>query len=80
MDIEIWGLRATTRGKLKSLGMESMTCHAGEFKSGARCYKNCPAGYKHTGISCYRGPKIIGLSHMTCKSDEKADRHLCCPV
>ena len=35
-----------------TLGMGDMVCKPGEFKSGARCYKTCPPGFKNMGEYC----------------------------
>ena len=49
------------RREVSTTGMGAMTCKKGEFKSGARCYKNCPLGGKNTGFNC-----TLGMSAMTC--------------
>ncbi len=55
---------------LSTQGMGSMTCGAGEFKSGARCYTECPAGYTNTGVSCLRPVSTLGMDSMTCSAGE----------
>ncbi|MBL8203893.1 MAG: hypothetical protein JNM09_06650 [Blastocatellia bacterium] len=55
---------------LSTQGMGSMTCKAGEFKSGARCYTECPAGYTNTGVSCFLPASTLGLDKMTCGAGE----------
>eukprot|EP01098_Paradermamoeba_levis_P013636 TRINITY_DN6257_c0_g1_i1.p1 TRINITY_DN6257_c0_g1~~TRINITY_DN6257_c0_g1_i1.p1 ORF type:complete len:457 (+),score=147.73 TRINITY_DN6257_c0_g1_i1:64-1371(+) len=49
-------------------GMDSMTCHAGEFRSGGRCYKNCREGYTSTGEFCHRPLVVTGLDSMFCSN------------
>jgi len=47
-------------------------CNSDEFLNSelGRCYKKCPSGYTHTGVSCYRGPDTLTASSMTCNSGE----------
>jgi hypothetical protein len=40
-------------------GMGPMTCGPGEFKTGARCYKECPPGYTNMGESCHRNKQRV---------------------
>lgn len=51
---------------LDTKGMDEMTCNADEFKSGARCYKNCPYGGTNTGL----GTCTTGMGDMVCNADE----------
>lgn len=55
---------------LSTQGMSSMSCKAGEFKSGARCYTECPAGYTNTGVSCFRPVSSLGMDSMICSAGE----------
>ncbi len=55
---------------LSTKSMDSMTCNAGESKSGARCYTQCPAGYTNTGVSCLRPVSTLGMDSMTCSAGE----------
>jgi hypothetical protein len=41
------------------LGFGEMTCSPGEFKSGARCYQECPPGYSNTGEFCHRNKQRV---------------------
>jgi len=43
-----------------------MTCPAGKFAIGGRCYTHCPAGYSNTLTSCFRPAADLGLGSMTC--------------
>lgn len=54
----------------RSKGMSSMRCKSGEFRTGARCYKNCKPGYQNTGEVCQRWADSKGMDSMTCKSGE----------
>jgi hypothetical protein len=40
-------------------GMGVMTCGPGEFKTSARCYKECPPGYTNMGETCHRNKERI---------------------
>ncbi|MCB1969820.1 MAG: hypothetical protein KDG54_05360 [Geminicoccaceae bacterium] len=53
-----------------SLGMSSMTCRSGEFRTGGRCYKECKPGYTNNGEFCGRGASSRGVGSMTCRSGE----------
>lgn len=53
----------------KVLGMESMTCPNGYFRTGARCYKHCDSGYRSEGEFCTRPADSLPSSSMGCFGD-----------
>lgn len=61
------------------LGMDVMTCKAGEQKIGSRCYKSCETGFTNAGTTCTRPASTLGADKMTCKAGFKkaSDAHRC---
>jgi hypothetical protein len=62
----------TCHKPVSTLGMGSMTCPSGYFKSGARCYKTCKPGYTNTGEQCIAGSDTVDKAVATCKSGSVA--------
>lgn len=53
------------------LGLNSMTCKAGELKMESRCLKACEAGFTQSGANCVRPASTLGVEAMTCKAGFK---------
>lgn len=47
-------------------GLSAMSCSAGEFRSGGRCYQQCRPGYTNNGEFCGRGAQTVGAGSMSC--------------